>query len=354
MDEARGRSGDPPPSTTTNASSGTGSGGATGTNSQMMKEDVGGRLDSATASNGAGGVSAKDRTDTDGDVSINELPKNRTFLSGEKVGRGECIMGSCGVLLLVPPQLPFSSTNAATTNATVLMSHLTNDVEKGSRVHNEYPAPAAPVNTGLRQIANPGPLGLSAFALTTFVLSLPNVVVGLALFYGGMVQFAAGMWEFVRARLAGVDGSIADLVSVQAVGNTFGATALSSYGGFWLSWAVIQIPGFNVVSAYNGDAHQLKTVVAFYLFGWFIFTFLMLLCVLRHSVAFIFLFLTLDLAFLMLAIADYTNNVSLTKAGGVFVALGRAECSAGDRCGALATASTPKKDENGDYRADTR
>ncbi|PVG02118.1 hypothetical protein CPB86DRAFT_780536 [Serendipita vermifera] len=180
------------------------------------------------------------------------------------------------------------------------MSHLNNDVEKGSRVHNEYSAPApAPVNSGLRQIANPGPLGLSAFALTTFVLSLPNVVVGLALFYGGMVQFAAGMWEF-------------------AVGNTFGATALSSYGGFWLSWAVIQIPGFNVVSAYNGDTSQLKTVVAFYLFGWFIFTFLMLICVLRHSVAFIFLFTTLDLAFLMLAIADYTNNVSLTKAGGVF------------------------------------
>src|SRR5947207_12773356 len=71
--------------------------------------------------------------------------------------------------------------------------------------------------------ADPAPLGLAAFALTTFVLSghnagfMPDAVwVGLALFYGGLVQLLAGMWEF-RNR------------------NVFGATAFSSYGGFWLS-----------------------------------------------------------------------------------------------------------------------
>lgn len=91
-----------------------------------------------------------------------------------------------------------------------------------------------------KDFANPAPLGLSAFALTTFVLSLinmgtrgiahPNIVVALAYGYGGLVQLLAGMWEM-------------------AVGNTFGATALSSYGGFWISFAIILTPGgFNIVS----------------------------------------------------------------------------------------------------------
>src|SRR5438270_3472464 len=74
-------------------------------------------------------------------------------------------------------------------------------------------------------VADPAPLGLGAFALTTFVLSAHNagwapdiIWVGLALFYGGLAQFMAGMWEF-RNR------------------NTFGATAFSTYGGFWMGLA---------------------------------------------------------------------------------------------------------------------
>ncbi|MCO5561976.1 hypothetical protein L7F22_015602 [Adiantum nelumboides] len=93
-------------------------------------------------------------------------------------------------------------------------------------------------------LANPGPLGLGAFALTTFVLSCydarifgvsttdpVNVITGLALFYGGLAQILAGMWEF-------------------AVGNTFGATAFTSYGAFWLSFATFLIPSFGVGTAY--------------------------------------------------------------------------------------------------------
>src|SRR5436853_7727263 len=75
--------------------------------------------------------------------------------------------------------------------------------------------------------ADPAPLGLGAFALTTFVLSghnatfIPDLIwVGLALFYGGLTQLLAGMWEF-RNR------------------NVFGATAFSTYGGFWLSLGVV-------------------------------------------------------------------------------------------------------------------
>jgi succinate-acetate transporter protein len=102
------------------------------------------------------------------------------------------------------------------------------------------------------------------------------------------------------------------------VGNTFGATALSSYGGFWLSYGVILIPQFGIVEAYGTNAQELQTAIAFYLFGWFIFTFLMLVATLRHSVCFIFLFFVLDMAFLFLAIAQYTGNTSCAKAGGYF------------------------------------
>ncbi|KAF1914076.1 GPR/FUN34 family protein-like protein [Ampelomyces quisqualis] len=152
-----------------------------------------------------------------------------------------------------------------------------------------------------RKFGNPAPLGLSAFALTTFVLSLinvntrnipgPNIVVALAFGYGGLVQLLAGMWEM-------------------AVGNTFGATALSSYGGFWISFAIVLIPGpVNIETQL-----QAKSEAAFlnsfglFLMGWFIFTFILLLCTLRSTVAFFFLFFTLTLAFLLLGIGYLQND----------------------------------------------
>ncbi len=160
----------------------------------------------------------------------------------------------------------------------------------------------------VHKFANPAPLGLSAFSLTTFVLSLcnaqarsvtePNIVVGLAFFYGGLIQLCAGMWEM-------------------AVQNTFGATALSSYGGFWMSYACIQVDGFGIVSAYGDNEHELQSAIGFYLIGWFIFTFLLVLCTMKSTVAFCALFAFLDLTFLMLAIGEFQNSVNCTKAGGV-------------------------------------
>jgi len=168
-----------------------------------------------------------------------------------------------------------------------------------------------------RKFANPAPLGLSAFALTTFVLSLinlgtrgvhvPNIVISLAFGYGGLVQLLAGMWEM-------------------AVGNTFGATALSSYGGFWISFAIILTPGGFAIEETiitGQDAKALTDCLGFYLMGWFIFTFLLLICTLKSTVAFFLLFFTLDLAFLFLG-ASYLNlengepHVGLTRAGGAF------------------------------------
>jgi succinate-acetate transporter protein len=89
-----------------------------------------------------------------------------------------------------------------------------------------------------------------------------------------------------------------------AVGNTFGATALSSYGGFWLSFAIILTPGGFAIESSLVKISEGTFLNSFglYLMGWFIFTFLLLICTLRSTVAFFFLFFTLDMAFLMLGI----------------------------------------------------
>ncbi|KAI1614199.1 GPR1/FUN34/yaaH family-domain-containing protein [Exophiala viscosa] len=169
-----------------------------------------------------------------------------------------------------------------------------------------------------RKFANPAPLGLSAFALTTFLLSLINlntrnlagnnsIIISLAFGYGGLVQLLAGMWEM-------------------AVGNTFGATALSSYGGFWISFAIILTPGgFDIVATTEaaGGGTSLLNLLGLYLIGWFIFTFLLLICTLKSTVAFFFLFFTLDMTFLLLGIAYLcpsagAPNVACTRAGGAF------------------------------------
>jgi len=169
-----------------------------------------------------------------------------------------------------------------------------------------------------RKFGNPAPLGLSAFALTTFVLSLvnvkarhltePNIVVALAFGYGGLVQLLAGMWEM-------------------AVGNTFGATALSSYGGFWLSFAIVLTPGgFDIQAAYSGagaGVNDFANAFGLFLIGWFIFTFILLICTLRSTVAFFLLFFFLDMAFLLLGIGylqatDGAPDTKIIKAGGWF------------------------------------
>lgn len=168
-----------------------------------------------------------------------------------------------------------------------------------------------------RKIANPAPLGLCAFALTTFVLSLINlgtlslsnasVVISLAFGYGGLVQILAGMWEM-------------------AIGNTFGATAFASYGGFWVSFAILLTPGgfdiMNTVSNAEGEAGLLHAFSLFF-FGWFVFTTLLLVCTLKSTIAFFLLFFTLDLTFLFVGLAYLYNtgeapHTHLLRAGGGF------------------------------------
>lgn len=119
-----------------------------------------------------------------------------------------------------------------------------------------------------------------------------------------------------------------------AVGNTFGATALSSYGGFWIAYGVLLTPHWNILGKggpYATDAARAidpkmgESAVGFFLTGWFIFTTVLLLCTLRSTVMFFLLFFTLDLAFLMLMCGAYANDnnameasLKLTQAGGGF------------------------------------
>lgn len=160
----------------------------------------------------------------------------------------------------------------------------------------------APVTPG-SHIADPAPLGLAAFALTTFVLSSVNagwvpssvepVVFGLALAYGGLGQFAAGMWEFAK-------------------GNVFGATAFTSYGAFWLSfWWLTGHSGLDKVPA--GDIGK---GLGLYLLAWGIFTAYMTVAATRVSVAVLTVFVLLTVTFFLLAWGEFAASDSVHKIGG--------------------------------------
>ena len=152
-------------------------------------------------------------------------------------------------------------------------------------------------------LADPGPLGLAAFALTTAVLSAVNagwvpatvepVVFGLALAYGGIAQFAAGMWEFAK-------------------GNTFGATAFTSYGAFWVSfWWLTGHSGLEKLSA--NDAGK---GVGLFLLVWGIFTLYMAVAATRVSIGVFAVFALLTLTFLVLAWGEFATSANIHKLGG--------------------------------------
>ena len=151
-------------------------------------------------------------------------------------------------------------------------------------------------------VADPGPLGLGAFALTTFFLSSVNagllpksvevVLLGVALFYGGIVQVFAGMWEFAK-------------------GNTFGALAFSSYGAFWLSfWYLLtQVD----LAPLGSDA---AIGVGMFLLCWTIFTAIMLVASLRTNGLLVGVFILLLATFIALTVGDFAGVAAFTKLGG--------------------------------------
>ncbi|CAG8480951.1 7683_t:CDS:2 [Diversispora eburnea] len=154
--------------------------------------------------------------------------------------------------------------------------------------------------------ADPGPLAFSAFALTTFVLSIhligsskltaPNIVLGAALFYGGLIQILAGMWYFYY-------------------GNTFGATVTASYGAFWISYGIIKIPAFGVEAAYE-TKENFENAIAVYLAAWTIF-----IASLRTTAAIVILLFFAFIQLLLLTIGNFIHSNGSTH-NDVIVATG--------------------------------
>ena len=173
-------------------------------------------------------------------------------------------------------------------------------------------APALP----LSGIADPAPLGLAAFALTTFLLSASNAgwmshatgaaFLGYAFAYGGLIQLLAGMWEF-RNR------------------NVFGATAFSTYGGFWIGLALwvklVKLPALAAarpltlaatVTALNHD-------VGWILLAFFIFNTYMLVMATQLNVAVFGVFLTLGVTEIVLAIGQFNAGSAVLPTGTIKV-----------------------------------
>ncbi len=171
------------------------------------------------------------------------------------------------------------------------------DVNGHTDLGSGHGAPARPT-----PLANAGPLGLTAFAITTFLLSMVNagliakgaepMVFGVALMVGGLAQVLAGMWEF-------------------RTGNTFAGTAFVAYGAFWLSfWALVQFYLADIPKADVGDA------VGLFLITWGIFTAYMFIASFKTTRELNVVFGLLLLTFLALGTGEVAASSGLTKAGG--------------------------------------
>jgi succinate-acetate transporter protein len=180
------------------------------------------------------------------------------------------------------------------------MANVTQDIENRLTALEAKVAAHAALGTHSAEapkLANPAPLGLFAFGITTLLLNLVNsevveaetisLVLGYGMFFGGLAQFCAGMWE-VRT------------------GNTFGATAFSAYGAFWMGLA------FWHVLADGGILHaasEFKGGFAAYLGVWGMFTGLMFIPALKLSKGIQSIFFTLTVLFFLLAAGQYNGTL---------------------------------------------
>ena len=148
--------------------------------------------------------------------------------------------------------------------------------------------------------ANPAPLGLMGFGMTTVLLNLHNaglfelggMILAMGIFYGGIAQVIAGIMEWKK-------------------GNTFGTTAFTSYGLFWLSLVgLILLPRMELAPAPG------KSAMVAYLVMWGIFTAVLFIGTLKLSRALQVVFSTLTLLFFLLALGDYTTSVVIKHIAG--------------------------------------
>lgn len=172
------------------------------------------------------------------------------------------------------------------------------------------PPAAAPAGAGAAPavvIADPAPLGLAAFGITTLMLSCINsgwiggpaanrAVLALAIPFGGTAQLLAGMWAFRR-------------------GNTFAATAFSSFGAFWISYYLLVNFFVGDVASKDG-ADSATALVALYLFCWGVFTTYMFVASLGSARAVQAVFILLAATFYLLAIGDWAGSSTWHHIGG--------------------------------------
>jgi len=147
------------------------------------------------------------------------------------------------------------------------------------------------------KIANPAPLGLMGFGMTTVLLNLANaelldvssaaMIFSMGIFYGGVAQVLAGMWEMKK-------------------GNTFGATVFSSFGLFWISLVTIRL-----FSTLGWVASPSPNVMAAYLMMWGLFTALLTIATFKHNIALRVVFVTLTILFFLLAMTDISGSNTL-------------------------------------------
>ena len=149
-------------------------------------------------------------------------------------------------------------------------------------------------------LSNPAPLGLMGFGITTVLLNIHNagfyplgaMILGMGIFYGGLAQIIAGIMEFKK-------------------GNTFGTTAFTSYGLFWLSLvALLILPRLGW-----GDQTP-AGFIGWYLFMWGLFTFFMWLATFGKNRALQFVFFSLTILFWLLAIGDWTGSATIKTVAG--------------------------------------
>jgi uncharacterized protein len=166
---------------------------------------------------------------------------------------------------------------------------------------SDTPARAAEPQPPISGIADPAPLGLAAFALTTFLLSAKNADwtrgteawLGFAFAYGGLAQLLAGMWEF-RNR------------------NVFGATAFGTYGGFWIGLGLYVL----LVAPKATSPAEVSNDLGWILLAFAIFNLYMLFWSTQVNEAVLAVFLTLQATLIVLAIGNFADNANLIKIGG--------------------------------------
>ena len=150
-----------------------------------------------------------------------------------------------------------------------------------------------------KKMANPGPLGLLGFGMTTVLLNLHNaeliplsiMIVAMGVALGGLAQIIAGIRELCQ-------------------GNTFGGTAFTAYGLFWWSLVLIWVNPFKGIEAAD------KTAMGYYLLLWGIFTAFMFVGTLKHNRATQVVFGSLTVLFVLLALGDFTGNHMITMIAG--------------------------------------